>query len=155
MFRLKITQLTILYSNKKITYIVSDNVKHHTLHPHILKCLQNLVMEGLLYLMKINEVISGKIGLVEESVVKELLDILLADRERLVTEFKRESEKFKHTLDYEKELLAIKSYNIRRYENELYNFLTEYCDYPNDIKDKLSVIVSILVDVYDSSLKLT
>ena len=85
MFRLKITQLTILYSNKKITYIMSDKSKHHTVHPHVLKCLQNLVMEGLLYLMKINEVISGKIGQMEEDVVKELVTILQTDKERLVT----------------------------------------------------------------------
>jgi hypothetical protein len=41
-------------------------------------------MEGLLYLMKINEVISDKIGQVEEDVVKELVTILQTDKERLV-----------------------------------------------------------------------
>jgi len=89
MFRLKITQLTILYSNRKITYIVNDKTRSHSLHPHLLKCLQNLVMEGLLYLMKINDVISNKIILLEENVVKELVAILQADNEKLVSEFNR------------------------------------------------------------------
>lgn len=89
MFRLKITQLTILYSNRKITYIVNDKTRSHSLHPHLLKCLQNLVMEGLLYLMKINDVISNKIILLEENVVKELIAILQADNEKLVSEFNR------------------------------------------------------------------
>lgn len=35
--------------------------------------------------MKINDVISSKIGQVEESVVKELVSILQADKERLAT----------------------------------------------------------------------
>ena len=105
--------------------------------------------------MKINDVISSKIGQVEESVVKELVSILQADKERLATQFKKEAQVFKNTHDFEKEFVTLKSYDIRRYENELYNFLTEYCDYPNEIKHKLSVIVSILIDVYDSSLKLS
>ena len=86
--------------------------------------MQHLIIEGLLYLIKTNDVIRTKLEEAEPSVVKELLSILLIDKERLVTEFKKEAEIFKQTHDYEKELLAIKDYDVRRYENELYNFLT-------------------------------
>lgn len=102
MFRLKITQLTILYSNRKITYVVNDRTRSHTLHPHLVKCLQNLVMEGLLYLMKINDDITSKITQIEENVVKELLAILQADKEALLSEFNREAQIFKHSLDYQR-----------------------------------------------------
>ena len=37
----------------------------------------------------------------------------------------------------------------------MYKVLTEYCDYPTPAQLKVAVIVSILLDVYDSALKLT
>jgi hypothetical protein len=48
-------------------------------------------MEGLLYLMKINDFISSKITQIDQSLVKELLAILQSDKERLVSEFNREA----------------------------------------------------------------
>lgn len=83
MFRLKITQLTILHSNSKLIYIIKDNLTHHRLHKHILDSLERLSVEALLYLMKINEVITSKIQAIDQNVTKDLIAILLSDRSKL------------------------------------------------------------------------
>ena len=49
----------------------------------------------------------------------------------------------------------ITSYDLRNYEHCLYGLLTEYCDYYKEVKESLKSVVSLLVDIYDSSLKLT
>lgn len=60
-----------------------------------------------------------------------------------------------HQYDFEKEVSQLEKYDLRRYEDELYSILTEYCDYPVDAKELVAVIISLLIDIYDSSLKLT
>ena len=62
MFRLKITQLTILHSNNKINYLIKDNKQHQYLHRHIIDNLRKILVEGFLYLLKINYVLVKKIG---------------------------------------------------------------------------------------------
>lgn len=95
MFRLKITQLTILHSNSKLIYLIKDNMAHKRLHKHIVDSLERLVAEALLYLMKINEVIAAKIEAVDQRVTKDLITLLVQDRMKLENQFKKDVILFK------------------------------------------------------------
>jgi hypothetical protein len=62
MFRLKITQLTILHCNNKISYIFRENQQRKSMHKHIMATLQKIVVEGLLYLLKVNLSLTHKLS---------------------------------------------------------------------------------------------
>lgn len=89
MFRLKITQLTILHCSNKISYIVRDNKKNKALHNHILNQLQKIVIEGYLYLLKINQLLTRKITNYEPSIMEGLNKILTIDKEQLLQAFRK------------------------------------------------------------------
>jgi hypothetical protein len=154
MFRLKITELTILHCSNKISYIVRDNRENRRLHGHILSHLQKIVQEGYLYLLKINQLLVRKITHYEPSIMEGISKILANDREQLLAAFRKEANNYSG-YELEKELSGLERYDLRRYEDELYSILTEYCDYPSEAKDEVAVVTSLLLDIYDSSLKLT
>lgn len=63
MFRYKITELTILHCNRKITYLVRENKEEgrRQVHKHILEGLMRIVTEGLLYLLKVSQLVGQQI----------------------------------------------------------------------------------------------
>ena len=91
MLRLKITSLTILHSNTKIQYLIRQNKQHQSLHSHIIGSLRKIVVEGLLYLLKINYLLMKKIANYEQSIMKDLKKLLEADKNELIKVFHKQA----------------------------------------------------------------
>jgi hypothetical protein len=58
-------------------------------------------------------------------------------------------------VDEETFIHTLKSYDLRSFEHCLYSLLTVYCDYHKEGKEILRVVISILIDIYDTALRLT
>ena len=154
MTRLKITNLAILHCTGKILHVVRENEDHQTLHPHILDTIRAIAGEGLMYGMRCCGLVAAKLDKLDVGLTQQLRGILSNDEDKL--RHKLSSGPFESTLAKGMTMdEAVEIYDLRRYEDSMYTLLTEFVDYPLGIKEKVKTIFGILIDIYDSSLKLT
>lgn len=104
MYRCKITTLTVIHANHKIVHLLAGK----NIHPHLKQQLNKLVIEGFLFLLRVNALATARLDTHNSELISKLKLILNADRARILEEFKKNNKK---QLQEEES----KVYDLRRY----------------------------------------